>query len=115
MAGFVAEHILLKRLALFYRNELENLKPDDTLLDVRKDDEYRVGKIAHAINIPIDEIRSSLDEIPKEKNTYIYCEAGLRGYLKQRILKQNGFNNVLNLSGGYDLWKACVAETALAD
>ena len=101
-------------MAIFYWNELENLKPDDILLDIRKDDEYRVGKIAHAINIPIYEIRSSLDEIPKEKNIYIYCEAGLRGYLEQRILKQNGFNNVFNLSGGHNLLKSCVAETALA-
>lgn len=114
MAGFVAENILMKRLTIFYWNELENLKPEDILLDVRRDDEYKAGKIAHAINIPIDEIRGRLDEMPKEKNIYIYCEAGLRGYLAQRILKQYGFNNVFNLSGGYNLWKTCVAETALS-
>ena len=113
MAGFVAENILLERLKIFYWNELENLKPDDILLDVRRDDEYNAGKIANAINIPIDEIRNRLDEIPKDKNIYIYCEAGLRGYLAQRILKQNGFNNVFNLSGGYNLWKTCVAESSL--
>jgi NADPH-dependent 2,4-dienoyl-CoA reductase/sulfur reductase-like enzyme/rhodanese-related sulfurtransferase len=113
MAGFVAENILLERLKIFYWNELENLKPDDILLDVRRDDEYNAGKIANAINIPIDEIRKRLHEIPKDKNIYIYCEAGLRGYLAQRILKQNGFNNVSNLSGGYNLWKTCIAESGL--
>ncbi len=112
MAGFVAENILLERLKIFYWDELRNVMPDDILLDVRRNDEYANGKIANAINIPIDEIRNRLDEIPKEKNIFIYCEAGLRGYLAQRILKQNGFNNISNLSGGYNLWKICEAETS---
>jgi rhodanese-related sulfurtransferase len=52
-----------------------------------------------------------LNEIPTNKTIYIYCEAGLRGYLAQRILRQNGFNNVFNLSGGYHTWRDCTAET----
>ena len=111
MAGFVAENIFYKRLVIFYWNETENLQSDDFLLDVRREDEYKAGKIGQAINIPIDNLRSRLEEIPKEKNIYIYCEAGLRGYLAQRILKQNGFMNVFNLSGGYNLWKTCIAES----
>lgn len=65
--------------------------------------------------MPIDEIRQKLNEIPKDKNIYIYCETGLRGYLAQRILKQNGFNNVKNLSGGYNLWKSCITEIGLVN
>ena len=114
MAGFVAENILLNRLKVFYWNELENLGPADILLDVRRIDEFDAGKINGAINIPLDEIRSRLGEIPKEKNIYIYCEAGLRGYLVQRILKQNGYRYVSNLSGGYNLWKNCMAESRRA-
>ncbi len=111
MAGFVAENILLSRLKVFYWNELDNLGPADVLLDVRRFDEYDAGKIPGAINIPLDEIRGRLGEIPKDKNIYIYCEAGLRGYLVQRILKQNGYRHVSNLSGGYNLWKNCMAES----
>ena len=111
MAGFVAENILLKRLRIFYWNELTNIKSTDILLDVRRKDEFDAGKIEHAINVPVDELRSRLDEIPKDKNIFIYCEAGLRGYLAQRILVQSGFKNVSNLSGGYQLWRACTAET----
>ena len=114
MAGFVAENILLNRLKVFYWNELENLGTADILLDVRRIDEFDAGKINGAINIPLDEIRSRLGEIPKEKNIYIYCEAGLRGYLVQRILKQNGYRYVSNLSGGYNLWKNCMAESRRA-
>ena len=102
MAGFVAENILLKRLRIFYWNELTNIKSTDILLDVRRKDEFDAGKIEQAINVPVDELRSRLDEIPKDKNIFIYCEAGLRGYLAQRILVQSGFKNVSNLSGGYN-------------
>ena len=111
MVGFVAENILQKRLNVFYWNELYKINEDDLLIDVRTREEYLNGKIENAINIPVDEIRNMLAEIPKEKRIYIYCEAGLRGYLAQRILTQNDYNKVLNLSGGYRLWKNCIAES----
>jgi rhodanese-related sulfurtransferase len=59
--------------------------------------------------------RSRLDEIPANKKLFIYCEAGLRGYLAQRILRQNGFEKVWNLSGGYILWKGCTEEVKLSE
>ena len=110
MVGFVAENILLGKLGVFYWNELDKITDDDLLLDVRSPEEYANGNINNAINIPIDELRDRLGEIPKEKKIFIYCEAGLRGYLAQRILKQNGYESVLNLSGGYKLWKDCNLE-----
>lgn len=112
MVGFVAENILLKRLSVFYWNELDRVGPDDILLDVRTAVEYNQGFIAGSVNLPIDELRDRLNELPKDKTIYIYCEAGLRGYLGQRILKQSGFNQVYNLSGGYKLWKSCIEESA---
>jgi len=111
MAGFVAENILLERLKIFYWNEIENIQQEGLLIDVRRRDEFEEGNIVTAINIPVDEIRNRLNEIPRDKTIYIYCEAGLRGYLAQRILRQNGFNNVFNLSGGYHLWKPCTDES----
>ena len=113
MAGFVAENILLERLKIFYWNEIDNIKPADVLIDVRRKDEYDAGKIANAINIPVDELRNRLDEIPKDTPIYIYCEAGLRGYLAQRILRQNGFDQVLNLSGGYHTWRVAAEESGI--
>ena len=110
MAGFVAENILLDRLRVFYWNEIEQQKPADLLIDVRRKDEFEAGNIHGAINLPVDELRNRLSEIPKNKTIYIYCEAGLRGYLAQRILRQNGYNKVANLSGGYILWNACTTE-----
>jgi rhodanese-related sulfurtransferase len=110
MAGFVAENILLDRLSVFYWNEIDQVQSTDLLIDVRRKDEFDAGNISRAVNIPVDELRGRLNEIPKNKTIYIYCEAGLRGYLAQRILRQNGYDNVFNLSGGYYLWKTCAAE-----
>ncbi len=110
MAGFVAENILLGRLRIFYWNEIGLITADDLLIDVRRADEFESGKINNAINIPVDELRKRMREIPKDKNVFIYCEAGLRGYLAQRILLQNGYKNVKNLSGGYQLWNAASKE-----
>ena len=83
------------------------------LIDLRTKGEFEAGHIDGAANIPVDEIRDRLNEIPAGKRIDIYCEAGLRGYLASRILRQNGFNEVFNLSGGYVLWNACTRETAL--
>lgn len=104
MAGFVAENILQKRLELFYTKDLASLDESDFLLDVRSNEEFVDGVIPGAKNIPLDILRDNLDLLPKEKTIYLYCEAGLRGYLAQRILNQKGFS-VKNLSGGYRLWK----------
>ena len=110
MAGFTAENILTDRLHVFYWNELDKITGNDILVDVRSPEEYSAGKIGDAINIPVDELRGRLNELKKADCIYIYCEAGLRGYLAQRILRQNGFERVYNLSGGYRLWLNCVNE-----
>jgi len=113
MAGFIAENILTDRLNIFYWNDLGDGDDNSYLLDVRTVKEFEAGHIEGAANIPVDEIRNRLNEIPAGKRIDIYCEAGLRGYLANRILRQNGFNEVFNLSGGYVLWNACTLETAL--
>ncbi len=113
MAGFIAENILTDRLNIFYWNDLGDGDDNSYLLDVRTVREFEAGHIDGAANIPVDEIRERLNEIPAGKRIDIYCEAGLRGYLASRILRQNGFNEVFNLSGGYVLWNACTRETAL--
>lgn len=110
MAGFVAENILLDRLRIFYWDQVQELPKTALLLDVRTKAEFEAGHIANAINIPVDEIRDRMQELPSSQPIYIYCEAGLRGYLAQRILRQSGFETVANLSGGYLSWKAATLE-----
>jgi NADPH-dependent 2,4-dienoyl-CoA reductase/sulfur reductase-like enzyme/rhodanese-related sulfurtransferase len=113
MAGFVAENILLDRLRVFYWDQVSQLPETAFLLDVRTIAEFEAEHIPTAINIPVDEIRDRMQEIPTNRPIYIYCEAGLRGYLAQRILRQTGYENVANLSGGYVSWKAADQEMQL--
>jgi len=114
MAAFAAENILLKRSVIFYWNEFDMITADDVLIDVRTKNEYNAGKIGNAINIPVDELRSRITEIPRDKRIFIYCLGGLRGYLAQRTLVQHGYTSTLNLSGGYQLWNTCMLEKALS-
>lgn len=114
MAGFVAENILKKQMTPFYCNQINEIGTNGVLIDVRSKKENLAGTIPNAINIPIDELRKNIDKLPKDKAIYLFCEVGLRGYLSQRILNQNGFKNVYNLSGGYSSWKYCNAELKLA-
>jgi NADPH-dependent 2,4-dienoyl-CoA reductase/sulfur reductase-like enzyme/rhodanese-related sulfurtransferase len=110
IAGFAAENILTGRIRLFYWDDVNSLDRNDFVLDVRTHEEFKMGHIEGAVNISIDELRCRLTELPRNKNIYIYCQIGLRGYLASRILMQNSFKNVYNLSGGFRLWEACTKE-----
>jgi rhodanese-related sulfurtransferase len=74
------------------------------LLDVRTTEEFAAGHIPDAVNIPVDELRARLAELPKDREIVAYCQVGQRGYLATRILRQKGLN-VVNLSGGYKTYR----------
>ena len=114
LAGYVAENILSGKVALCYWRDLKDSKPESTiLLDIRTQDEYALGSLPGAVNIPLDELRERMNELPKDKAIITFCAVGLRGYLAYRILVQHGFTNVKNLSGGLKTYKAAVAPIAL--
>ena len=113
MAGFVAENILLGRLKTVPWNNTDLIGTDDILLDVRTPQEFENGHIEGALNIPLDELRNRMHELDNSKTIYVYCQIGLRGYLAQRILVQNNFENAFNIAGGFYLWNACNNEKAL--
>lgn len=101
MAGFVAENILRGKMCAFYAEDISSVNPaTQILLDVRTKLEHEQGAIDNSLNIPIDALRSRLQELDKSKEIMVYCQVGLRGYLAARILLQNGFK-ARNLSGGY--------------
>lgn len=74
------------------------------LLDVRTAEEFAAGHVPDAINIPVDELRPRLPELPQDREIVTYCQVGQRGYLATRILLQSGLNAV-NLSGGYKTFR----------
>ena len=71
------------------------------VLDVRNLGEYEASHLKGALNIPVDELRFRLDEVPRGKPIVVHCRSGFRSHLALRILKQNGFPDVRNLTGGY--------------
>jgi NADPH-dependent 2,4-dienoyl-CoA reductase/sulfur reductase-like enzyme/rhodanese-related sulfurtransferase len=108
MAGFVAaglvrgEHPQIDvetAVAAAARGERERV-----LVDVRTPPEYAAGHIPGAVNVPVDELRSRLGELPRDRDLAVYCQVGQRGYLATRILTQSGFP-AANLSGGYKTYR----------
>lgn len=102
MAGFVAENNTPDFAPLISIFDIKEYMSNGAyLIDVRNTDEVISGAIENSVNIPLHTLRSRLIEIPEDKLILVYCRVGLRGYIAQRILKQNGFN-ALNISGGWE-------------
>jgi rhodanese-related sulfurtransferase len=73
-----------------------------------------VGHLEDAVNIPLETLREHLDEIPRDRPLVTQCSVGYRSYVAQQILRQRGFTDVRNLSGGFGLagrLQANVTET----
>lgn len=110
IAGYVAANIISGAMRPIYWRELEALNRDKVLLiDTRTPAEFELGSIEGAKNIPLDELRQRIDEIPQDKEVIVFCAVGLRGYLAQRILMGRGYTNVRNLSGGYKHYSVATA------
>jgi NADPH-dependent 2,4-dienoyl-CoA reductase/sulfur reductase-like enzyme/rhodanese-related sulfurtransferase len=100
MAGFVAAGLLRGEHPQIDWETVAAKADGYFLVDVRTPQEYAAGHIPNAVNIPVDDLRSRLSEIPRDRLVVAYCQVGQRGYVATRILMQTGFN-VSNLSGGY--------------
>ncbi len=110
MSGYVAENLLRGKMVPAYWREVRDADPAKVaLVDVRTAEEFSLGSIPGAINLPLDELRGRLKEVPTGKPIIVFCGVGLRGYLASNILKDNGFKDVRNLVGGLKLYKAAVA------
>ncbi len=102
IAGYIAENMIDGLVKVITPQELTTLDRTNTfLLDVRTKEEFALGSIDGAVNIPVDDLRGRLQEIPRNRSIVVFCAVGLRGYLAYRILVQNGYTDVKNLSGGY--------------
>ncbi len=105
-AGFVAANVLHGDVAIFHTKDIPAAYSDAVLLDVRTPREVAAGTIACATNIPLDHLRVRLNELPKDREIFVFCQVGLRGYIACRILTQNGYR-CKNLTGGYKTYKHC--------
>lgn len=105
IAGYAASNIISGAMPVIdWRKLRDTDRSQVLLLDVRTPAEFELGTIEGAVNIPLDNLRERICEIPRNKKIVIFCAVGLRGYLAQRILMGRGYADVWNLSGGYQIY-----------
>ena len=117
MAGFMIENVRDGLVRQWYYDEVPSLKRDGsvTLLDVRTAEECASGGIIDGfVNIPVDELRDRIGEIPEGKPVYIVCQSGLRSYIAARILAGRGYE-VYNFAGGYRFYDVVVNDRLCAE
>ncbi len=116
VAGMVAENILDGTVRIIsWRDIPQAQEMGACLLDVRTPDEYELGTIESAINIPLDELRNHIKELPADQKIIVFCGVGLRAHVACRILMQHGFNEVYNLSGGLKTYNTAIQKQSNED
>ncbi len=103
LAGMVASNVMRGDVELASWSDLDTTQA--FLLDVREVEEFRDGSIDGAVNIPLGKLRARMNELPRDREIWVYCRAGHRSYYACRFLAQNGFR-VRNLPGGYRTYRA---------
>lgn len=116
MAGFVIENMINGKVKQFYYEDVAELQQDDSvfLLDTRTPAEYARGHAEGFVNIPVDELRERMSEIPKDKPIYVMCQSGVRSYIACRILSGNGYD-CYNFAGGYRFYSMIEKEALISN
>lgn len=110
MAGYAAINLMEGTSQSIQHYQIEEaLAAGKVLLDVRTTSEFSRGHFGNASNIPLDDLRSRIGELDAAKEYIVSCQSGLRSYIAERILKQNGFK-VVNLDGAYALYSTVYPE-----
>lgn len=105
MAGFVASNVLDGQDRQVHVEDVESGRfRDAALVDVRTPQEFAGGSIPGAVNVPIDELRGRLDEIPGDRPVVVHCQVGMRGYMAGLVLREAG-RDAYNLGGGYKTFR----------
>ncbi len=108
IAGMVASNVVHGRSRTVTPKELaaELASPAPPLvLDVRTPGEYRAARLEGALNVPVDALRGQLERIPRDRPIVVHCGVGYRAYVAEKILRQCGFDDVRNLTGGMAAWR----------
>lgn len=110
MLGYVADNEINHRTKTIEWDQVDRLVDEKaTIIDVRNDFELTTGKIPSSKLIPLNQLRDRLNELPKDKTIYVYCQVGLRGYNASRVLANDGFD-VVNIDGGFKTYKIAKYE-----
>jgi glyoxylase-like metal-dependent hydrolase (beta-lactamase superfamily II)/rhodanese-related sulfurtransferase len=86
-------------------SSIESDNPEIDILDVRKESEYQSEHIVNAVNAPLDFINESMLKVDKSKTWYVHCAGGYRSMVFASILKARGYDNLINVAGGFSAIK----------
>lgn len=120
VAGYVAQNsikedfteVSVTEAARYFESTDEN---EYTILDVRTPSEiHKLGAIKNALNISLNDLRDRLEELETDKNIYVHCAKGIRGYLASLILVHHGFKNVFHMAGGFTAWTKIIGKVEQA-
>jgi NADPH-dependent 2,4-dienoyl-CoA reductase/sulfur reductase-like enzyme/rhodanese-related sulfurtransferase len=101
-AGYVASNLLDGDFKQILPNEVRSLvESNQYILDVREVNELDKGRIIGSQNIPLSELRTRVNEIPRDKDIYVHCRSGQRSYNAVRTLQNFGYTRVKNIAGGF--------------
>ena len=110
LAAMIAINQLEGRNPYVSFEDVEGLKKEKAVfVDVRSVLEFELGHIDGSINVPFSEIRKRMNEIPREQKVILVCNQGKMAYFAQSVLRNSGYNNVYDLSGGFKLYKVATA------
>ena len=84
--------------------ELREAGDNHFLLDVREPHEQSISRIAGAVLIPLGELENRTAELPRDKRILVHCKSGGRSARAVSLLRDQGFENVWNISGGIIAW-----------
>lgn len=111
VAGMVAKNMLRDGYQVVFWDELDfHIQDNSVLIDVRTEDEYELNHIEGSISIPLEELRRSLDKIPRWIKIILICQQGKKSYFAWRILSQLGYEHVYSLSGGLKVYLSATSQ-----
>lgn len=101
-AGYVGSNVLEKTFKQVHFSQIrELLENGGYIIDIREKMEYDNGHLKGVVNIPLSELRSRVNEVPKDRPVYLHCRSGQRSYNACLLLQHLGYTNVYNITGGY--------------
>jgi hydroxyacylglutathione hydrolase len=111
IAGWSGAGLPVQQTSQISVEQLHDLILEDrnavALIDVRRFAEWQVGHVAHALHRPLDHLPSTVIDLDKSKPVAVYCKGGYRSAIAASLLQRAGFEQVLNVIGGFDAWSAC--------
>ncbi|MBN2699869.1 MAG: rhodanese-like domain-containing protein [Methylohalobius sp. ZOD2] len=80
------------------------------VLDVRKDTEWQQKHIGESLNIPLNHLAERSKELPRDRSIVVHCGTGYRSSIAASLLEKQGFDNIIDLVGGFNAWEKCCPD-----